>query len=205
MKEFKFKIFQKEYKLLNIEGGMTYAELIVVLSIFAIISSVTIFNYGKFQAKIDIENLASDIALQITQAQKEAIGGKLDSLASVTWKPSYGVSFDIASNNKLFTYFADRNSDGALTGSSCNGECLSSIGITKGNSISSLAVVGSGTCSSALTKIDITFTRPDSTATFVTSPASSGCTISYAEVTISSPKSLTSSIKIYPLGRVQIN
>ena len=45
--------------------GMTYVELIVVLSIFAVLSSVAIFNYGSFQDKVDIKNLGSDIALKI--------------------------------------------------------------------------------------------------------------------------------------------
>ena len=47
---------------------MTYIELIVVLSIFAVMSSVVIFNYGLFQARIDIKNLASDIALKFVEA-----------------------------------------------------------------------------------------------------------------------------------------
>ena len=48
---------------------MTYVELIVVLAIFAILSSVVMFNYGNFQAKVDIKNLGSDIALKIVRTQ----------------------------------------------------------------------------------------------------------------------------------------
>lgn len=194
------KISSREFK-----RGMTYVELIVVLSIFAIVSSVTLFNYGTFQSKIDVKNLASDIALQITKAQKDAIGGKLDSSASSSWRPSYGVNFDTAADNKRFIYFSDRNSDGLFADTSCTGECASSIAITKGNYISALGVYGTGTCSTSLTKIDVTFTRPDSTATIKTNPSSGSCTISYAQITISSPKSVTSTIKVYTSGRVQIN
>ena len=59
-------------KLLKMQKnrGMSYVELIVVLSIFAVLSSVILYNYGEFQAKVDIKNLASDIALQIVQSQK---------------------------------------------------------------------------------------------------------------------------------------
>ena len=64
-------------KIGNYNRGMTYVELIVVLSIFSIMTSVVLFNYGAFQAKVDIKNLASDIALKIVEAQKSALSGKL--------------------------------------------------------------------------------------------------------------------------------
>ena len=56
---------------------MTYVELIVVLSIFSVMTSVVLFNYNEFQAKIDIKVLANDIALKIVEAQKSALSGKL--------------------------------------------------------------------------------------------------------------------------------
>ncbi|KKQ07855.1 MAG: hypothetical protein US18_C0006G0001, partial [Parcubacteria group bacterium GW2011_GWB1_36_5] len=59
----------KESKRIKKNRGMTYVELIVVLSIFAVMSSIVLFNYGEFQAKVDIKNLASDIALKIVEAQ----------------------------------------------------------------------------------------------------------------------------------------
>ena len=77
--------------------GMTYVELIVVLSIFSIMTSIVLFNYGEFQAKVDIRNLASDIALKIVEAQKSALSGKLPTQATgATWKPSYGVYLNIS-------------------------------------------------------------------------------------------------------------
>ena len=42
---------------------MTYVELVVVLGIFAVMSNVVIFNYGGFQAKVDIKNLSKHITL----------------------------------------------------------------------------------------------------------------------------------------------
>ena len=45
--------------------GMTYVELIVVLGIFAVMLSISMFNYKRFQGKVDIKNLANDIALKL--------------------------------------------------------------------------------------------------------------------------------------------
>ena len=64
----KIKLLRK-CKTFPTSNGMTYIELIVVLSIFAVMTSIVLFDYGGFQAKVDIKNLASDVALQIVQAQ----------------------------------------------------------------------------------------------------------------------------------------
>ncbi|WP_146755300.1 type II secretion system protein, partial [Shigella flexneri] len=71
------KILNFKFAVRSWERGMTYVELIVVLSIFATISSVVIFNYGAFQDRIDIKNLSSDIGLKIVEAQKSSLSGQL--------------------------------------------------------------------------------------------------------------------------------
>lgn len=186
------------------QAGMTYVELIVVLSIFSIMSSMILFNYGKFQAKVDIKNLANDIALKIVEAQKNALAGLWNASAPSSWKPAYGVYFDLNADNKRFTYFADLDNNNLYQNISCTGECLNNISITKGNRISNLAVTGQGTCS-AVTNLSAVFTRPDSAAVIKTNQT--GCTaISYAEITVSSPtSSVNSKIKLYSSGRIQIN
>ena len=179
---------------------MSYIELIVVLSIFAVISSIMMFNYGNFQAKVDIKNLASDIALKIVEAQKSSLSGLLPTqIPTVSpWKPSYGVYFDITTP-KQFIYFVDLNN---LNGYEA-GEVLNTISITKNNSISELRVFGAG-CPATVNNLNIVFRRPDSSAIITSSPALS-CTISYVQITIISPKGATALIKLYLSGRVQVN
>jgi prepilin-type N-terminal cleavage/methylation domain-containing protein len=188
----KFKIKQNK--------GMTYVELIVVLSIFAVLSSVVVFNYGAFQDRVDIKNLASDIALQVVQAQKSALAGSLPILGGYdsTWKPSYGVYFDTTSapNKKQFIYFADLTNFGTYD----SNEILNTISITKNNYISNLSVYPGGRTINDLT---ITFSRPDSGAILYSGGAP--LTVSYVQITIKSPKGATALIKLYPSGRVQVN
>jgi prepilin-type N-terminal cleavage/methylation domain-containing protein len=200
--------------------GMTYVELIVVLSIFAVISSVTMFNYGSFQAKVDIKNLTSDIALKLVQAQKYSVSGKLPPLLQQgliggninTWKPAYGVYFNTTSdaNKKKFVYFTDIDSnnicDATCTSFFANGEFLEKIDINKGNFIAKLEIMDSNNFACAIpTGLTVLFRRPNSEAKFVTEPVSS-CIISYIQITVSSSAStpVTSKILVYPSGRVEI-
>lgn len=186
---------------------MTYIELIVVLSIFSIMTSVVLFNYGKFQAKVDIKNLASEVALKIVEAQKKAMSGNLPPTGGygANWKPSYGLFFDRTADDKSFIYFTDLNNNAFYDGGNgCISECLNQMSITKGNFMSKITVIGVGASCSNITNLNIVFTRPNSGAIMKTNQA--GCSaISYAEVAVSSPQSVTALIKIYDSGRIQIN
>jgi len=205
---------------MSAQAGMTYVELIVVLSIFAIMSTIIFFNYGEFQAKVDIKSLASDIALKIVQAQKSAVNGVLPSLSQQSseisgWKPAYGVYFNSSTTNdipnvpfnKEFIYFTDLNQNGIYDASNCPGssECLDRVTITKNNSILSIDQCDTLTCIPS-SPISITFKRPDSSAIFHLGNALLTLTGSqYIQITIKSPKTAMAKIKIYPSGRIQVN
>ncbi|MEK7190383.1 MAG: type II secretion system protein [Patescibacteria group bacterium] len=204
------KIKNLKLKIRNLNAGMSYVELIVVLSIFSALSSIAVFSYGSFQAKVDIKNLASDIALQIVQAQKSSLSGllPLSGYNPSTWKPSYGVYFfNPVSDNKNFIYFVDLNNDTQyLDGSNCAGECLNKISITKNNSISRLDIFYQSNPDVAVPIQDlaISFSRPNSgTVLFSGGALLSG--VSYARITVTSPKLITAIIKVYSSGRIQIN
>ena len=195
--------------------GFTVIELLVVLAIFAAISGVAIFNFGAFQGRVDIKNLASDIALKTIEAQKSSLSGQFPPAAqgtpSATWKPSYGVYFNTASRSN-FIYFVDLNTENGLyDSSSCppvsGGECVEQITITKGNTVSSLDVYYTGDANPhSLTDLTVTFQRPNSSAKLI-SNGSLLAGVSFVQITITtpSPNSLTAFIKIYPSGRIQVN
>lgn len=202
-------------------------ELIVVLGIFAVMSTVVIYNYGSFESSVDITNLANDVALQVVTAQKAAISGLIPiqntSPSVPPWKPSYGVYFssnttlgaDLGADNKDFVYFVDLNQDNKFDGSSCPStltqECLSKYTITKNDYISRLdAFYTDGTDTTGITtpglkNITITFERPNSGAVINIFPTS-GKIISYVQITVvDQTGKIPAHIDLYSSGRVQIN
>lgn len=208
----------KRNKKIKLNSGMTYVELIVVLSIFSVLSSIVLFNYSAFQARVDIKNLANDIALKIVEAQKAAIGGMvpLKTITAPDWKPAFGIYFNTTTfgSNKSFIYFADTDqnnfdSDTSFCTSSGSGnECISKIDITKGNYISSIIVYNPNlaTPTVPVTDLSLTFKRPNSGVTmYSTDQGGLLSGISYAEITISSPQNIASKIRIYTSGRIQVN
>ena len=222
MKSLFLKIkFLRECKTFPTSNGMTYVELIVVLSIFSVLSSVAIFNYGGFQDKVDIRNLASDVASKIVEAQKASLSGLLpplvqQGLIDSSWKPSYGVYFSLASSkgadNKNFIYFVDLGNgtprDYLFDGSTCPGgnECLSKITITKNNYISRLDVFyqdgTSSTSGPSLNDLTLTFSRPNSGAA-IFSDGVQVSNVSYVQITVSSSRETKAYIKLYASGRIE--
>ena len=187
---------------------MTYVELIVVLSIFTIMTAVVMFNYGAFQGKVDVKSLATDIALRIVEAQKSSISGKWRSGASGNWRPSYGAYFNASPNNS-FIYFVDLDSDYILDGASCSGECIDAPLITKGSYIYSIEKYsGSTLVGSVSTPISITFRRPESKATFATASDVALSGFDSLKITVVTSKGFTGGpnaiIKVYSSGRIEV-
>jgi Tfp pilus assembly protein FimT len=214
------KILNFKFVIRNWEQGMTYVELIVVLSIFATMSAVVLFNYSAFQSKIDIKNLSNDIALKIVEAQKSSISGRIPPFSiTSSWRPSYGVYINPSTDNKSFSFFADVDQDGVFDDTICPGiiECLEKVSITKGNTI---AISGSGyplsyfkrgeTTANSLNDLTITFIRPSGVAVLKSTTAGFSSeydnnNVDYIQISVLSPKGATATIRVYPSGRIEIH
>lgn len=166
-----FKNFHKN----KYNSGFTFTELLVVMAIFMIITSITIFNYGSFNASISIQNLADDIALSVRRTQSFAIGVQG---ARGIFSDGYGVHFttDTTSSKyfgskKSFVLYADlntstlykytyNNSSTCGTPTSTN-ECLELLNIISADEIKDIRLNGESGGRSPTGTIDIIFKRPD--------------------------------------------
>lgn len=189
----------RKFKKIQYKKGMTYVELIVVLSIFSIMSAVALFDYGKFEARINIKNLANDIALQIVGVQKNAMAGKLASMPFDSGKPAYGIYFNLTESQQ-FISFADTSGNQFYD----SGEELDTIKITKQSFIKDIKIEG-GNCSGPKPDVNIVFKRPDSSALVSTSDLGECSNFSFVDIYISSADhSAVADINIYPTGRIEI-
>ncbi len=142
----------------NMQQGVTLIEMIVVVAIIAMVSSVIIFNYSDFSSNVSLRNLTQDVALNIRRAQTYATSVRpieaLDGQSSRNFS-GYGVSFGVgeyASSpadpmQKQFVLFADIPEYTGATpdkqyqeGQECgnplpNSECIESIGINTADKI----------------------------------------------------------------------
>ncbi len=199
--------------------GMTYVELIVVLSIFSSLSAVVMFNYTAFQSRVDVKNLANDIALKVVEAQKFSTSGRIPPgvqgtayISNPTLKPSYGIYTNPSADNKIFNFFTDLDQDGIFDTSVCpgTGECLEKVSITKGNTISAvnpdypLSVFYHGdTTAYQLSDLTISFIRPNGSAV-IKSATTLNSNINYVQISVLSPKGDQAFVKVYTSGKIEI-
>lgn len=93
-------------------SGFTLIEFVVIISIFAIMAGVGLFNFRGFQTDVSLTNLAHDIALTIKRAQSEGTSGLTSDPSDPTLPPiPRGVEFSYSGGSfaKEFTIFDDIN------------------------------------------------------------------------------------------------
>lgn len=88
------------------QKGFSLVELIVVIAIFVIISSVTLFKQSKFSSDILITNTAYEIALAIREAQVFGSGSKQGGEVSENRSKSFGVFFG-SNEEQTFLLFSE--------------------------------------------------------------------------------------------------
>ena len=212
MNNFKLKInknFTTYYLLFTTYAvrGFTFIELVMVMSIFGLLTGVVLFNFGTFSDSVSLQNLSQQIALEIKSAQSDAISGKNPNMFLPPQKPSYGLFFDANTPNKFYL-FSDLNNSGDFNvNNDPVPEVESEIDISGGNTIDQICLNFGGisrTCSKS--GIYITFVRPYPTSHFLTSdgqPVDS--TVSSVEIVVKSAKGITTrSVFVTPLGQISV-
>ena len=172
-------------------SGFSIIEMLVTISIIAIISSIVLISFPTFASTIVLENLTHEIALVVRQAQVYGIGIKQSQQALGGDFPSYGAHFDTSTDEsqKQVIFFADVDGDGIYSA----GEEVETFLIQRGNTISGLCYEHASTSADCTNTqndtnvIDITFTRPNPTAHININADSLKVDRDSAKITVSPP------------------
>lgn len=164
--------------------GFTILEMLMVLAIFGVLTAVIVFNYGEFNSRTIMTNMAYEAALSIRQAQVYSLSVRGDVGVS-NFDNHYGIYVNPTIDNKSFAFFIDRAENGVTDGScnadgtclSCSAtdsECLEKISLTRDVVVARICVSldqqnivdrGTGLCSqgnqSEVSELTLTFERPN--------------------------------------------
>lgn len=160
----------------NKNNGVTLVELMVVISIFAIISTTVLVDYRDFSSSVVTQNLSDDVALSVRKAQSYAIGVRG---SGGSFNQGYGIHFTngdptnslYSGSNKSFVLFSDidKNQKYDYNNSSCgtpvNGnECMEVLSINSANEISEIFLNYGNNDEEVIPPkgvVDIVFIRPN--------------------------------------------
>lgn len=204
----------------NKQSGLTLVEVLVVVAIFALVSSVLFFNFNDFNTNVTLRNLSQETALIIRKAQTYATGvQKLDGIDSDSLLfPAYGLSFSPGTdsdafqpNQKRFILFADRegsgtrvyNNNGVCGSPAANSECLEALTINTPEKVARLCTdagcITSGT-------VNVIFRRPSPDAEIcVMSGSNCGPLRSFLTIELESVDGTMRSVTVWNTGQISVN
>ncbi len=166
------KIFHKKRGVNMATYGFTIAELIVVIAIFTIITTVALWDQNRLNSSVLISNLAYETALSVREAQVYGVGVR-NLGADTVFDGQYGVYFNIATPEQIIL-FQDKNNNYQYDTDASMGEAQYVYTFTnqRGNKIKALCVgnIGESTCnttsSAHVDSLRILFKRPSLEAKF---------------------------------------
>jgi len=205
-------------------SGFTLIELIVVVGIFVIITTVLLVNYTKFNSDIVLQNVAHHIALSVRQAQTYGLSVKGFGTGAGAVFPGYGIYFNTTLPREFYL-FADTDGDKHMLGNPVGcvtgvDECSEKITIKSSEYIYAICgnlkndgvpafstiddVSGVLNCS-VMDALHAVFTRPDPDAELSGYITGTGYeSYSDAEIVIASPNRDVRTIVVWSTGQISV-
>jgi prepilin-type N-terminal cleavage/methylation domain-containing protein len=182
--------------------GFSLIELLVVVGIFTVITTLILANHSRFNSSVLLGSLAYDIALSIREAQVYGVSVRG---VSTNFQVGYGVHFSGANS---FVLFADSYPAGVPNKKyDAQDTIVSTYTLNPGHSIANFCGVdnaGAQSCSAtgAIASLDIVFLRPEPDAN-ISSPGSSP----YAQgiITVKSSAGQTRAITVASTGQIAVS
>ena len=107
-------LFCRKFAMLFHARGYSMLEMVVVLGIVTLVSTVVLANYPAFNERLGVRRAAEDIASSIRQAQSFGLGVKEFGPGSGIF-PGYGISFERYASTGVpatfYTLYADSNNN----------------------------------------------------------------------------------------------
>jgi prepilin-type N-terminal cleavage/methylation domain-containing protein len=192
--------------------GFTLIEMIVVLAIFMIMTSIVIFNHNKFTSETILTNMAYEVALSVREAQIYGVSVRSPQGVpeSEAFEKEYGIHFPkVVGGSSNYYLFSDVNGNGTFDmGTSCvsgTGECVTPYTLQRGVKISYLTVKNASGCSdSAITNggnLSVLFRRPDPEPLFNDDNTS----FEFAEITLRAPDGALRYVVVRNNGQIYVD
>ena len=178
-------------------SGFTLLELLVVMGIMLVITSLILVKHSQFNGTVLLRNLSYSVALSIRQAQVYGLSGRNISGFIAT---QFGVHFSATTPNQ-YILFADLDDDAAYD----SGESIEVFTLAGSYAISNICADTGALlkCSGSgdIDRLTIIFRRPNPDARFLTNVPE---TYSGAVVTLLSSQGATRTIEVTTTGQIEV-
>lgn len=182
--------------------AFTLIELMVVIAIFTLISSMVLANHSRFNGSVLLGSLAYDIALSIREAQ--VYGLSVRQFASDDFQIGYGIHFD-SNDLDSYTFFVDRNANKRFDADTDSILKLYTLNYSHHvKRFCGVATSGAETCSdseSPIQNLDIVFFRPNPDANIFSEVGF----YSQGKITVVSDAGVERTVTVASTGQVSVS
>lgn len=136
--------------------GFTLLELLVTISIIAIISAVVIVQYNDFNSSVLLKSQAYELALNMREAQVFSISVRGEGGA---FRNAYGVYFDMSTPSQYLLFLDDEGTEPAMYDQSPTNEQIGNPFVIDSRFM--IVQICVNDCSTAVSSLSVSFQRPD--------------------------------------------
>ncbi len=193
-----------KYNYKNLEKAFTLIEMMVSISIIAVILTVTLWNYGIFNDNLALGAAAQEMAVTIRQAQTYGINVKEAEAGGGVFTNSFGIHIDPTNSPTSYRIFTN---DSSVNKKYDAGESVETITLKNGVTIYDITVSDSCHSASTYRTLDVTFRRPnpDADINFVNNGGNVFCVSEPdATITLKSAKGTFKYVIIEKSGQITI-
>ncbi len=194
------------------QSGFTLVEMLVSVGIAMVILAVIVFNQSTYSDAAGLAQDADNLALVFSEQQAYGVAVKQAGSVTPTFDSAYGVVVSTSDSPTSYIAFIDSDGNSHYTGAwSCGAhpECVQLVSLVRGNTVTSVCpLTSSGVDCGSVTRVDVTFLRPKTTAVLRFYDGSGqGVSVSNlvgAQITIESPRGRTKAVTFYQSGQVSV-
>jgi len=139
--------------------GFTLLEMIVVLGIFGIMTSITVFNYSKFRSQTVLTNMAYEVALSVREAQIYGVSVRNPNGINASQGFSYPYGINFIEGSSTYNLFADSFGGGNGRADCSENECVTPYTMQRNIFVSGLRKKINSTCTD-VTELNVMYRRP---------------------------------------------
>jgi prepilin-type N-terminal cleavage/methylation domain-containing protein len=187
--------------------GFTLIELLISAAIITVISAIVIVRFTSFDSTVVLKSIAYEVGVAVREAQIYAVSVvNTETGASTNFRYPYGLSF--TPGGQGYVFFRYNNSSIAATPryESAETSVIRFLSFNSAMEVFDVCVTNNGVDDCSISRLDISFRRPEYTAIFYAPTLGSPSTVSAGKIYLRSTRNQANVwiVEVKLLGQIMV-
>ncbi len=187
--------------------GFTLVELLISTAIITVITSMVIVRFTSFDSTVLLKSMAYEVGVVLRETQIYAVSVvNTGTGASSNFRYPYGLSFTPGSNGYVFFRYNNGGISAVPRYESAEVTVIRSVMLDNSMEVFDVCVTNNGVDDCTISRLDISFRRPEFSALFYTPQLGSPSTVSAGKIYLRSTRNTTNVwiVEVKLLGQIMV-